>query len=197
MKGNIFSTGLLLLVLTSLLLVAISCDEDEDNIKYKGEIVLSSEKFQNGEIYIVYGFAFEKGENVPYTLTGGSPPDIIVSNLTDVLNNITGGVLNSPNNIEAFFLNMTGANYAEAKDFFDSYLEVTATNFEAISDSVQLYQVWTVQTTSGKFAKLLIKGINIIEEPLPPSPDDYMEITVDYEYQPDGTRTFDSNRSGN
>ena len=193
MKGNILSARNLILILLPVFIITGSCNDDEEVIEYQGEIVLSSEKIQNGDIYIVYGFSFEKGEDVPYTLTGGSPPDIIVSNLTDVLNNITGAVLNSPDNIEAFYLNMTGTSYTEAKDWFDSYHEVTATDFEALSDSVELYQVWTMQTTAGKFAKLLIKQIDIITG----SPvQDYIEITVDYEYQPDGSRIFRENRSG-
>jgi len=193
MKGNILSARNLILILLPVFIIAGSCDDDEEVIEYQGEIVLSSEKIQNGDIYIVYGYSFEKGEDVPYTLSGGSPPDIVVSNLTDILNNITGAVLNSPDNIEAFYLNLTGTSYTEAKDWYDSYNEVTATDFEAISDSVELYQIWTMQTTAGKFAKFLIKKIEIITS----SPvQDYIEITVDYEYQPDGSRIFRENRSG-
>jgi hypothetical protein len=184
---------ILALILFLFLITMGSCDEDEDTVKYSGVTILSSEKTQNGDIYIVYGFSFEKGKGVPYTLTGGSPPDVIVTNLTDILNNITGAVLNSPDNEEAFYLNITGENYADAKDWFDNYNEVTATDFVALSDTVELYQVWTLQTAGGKFAKILIKQIDIITGgPI----DDYIEITVDYAYQPDGTRIFRSNRSG-
>lgn len=193
MKGKLFSAGLLVVILLSLIMIAASCDDNNDTIQYKGEVILSSEKFQSGDIYIVYGFSFEKGENVPFTLTGGSQPDIIVSNLTDIMNKITGAVLNSPNNVEAFYLNLTASSYEEARQFFDSYQEVTATQFKAISDTVELYQVWTVQTIAGKFAKLLVKKLDIITT----SPvQDYVDIIVDYEYQPDGSRIFRSNRSG-
>ena len=177
-----------------ILIAGGSCDNEEDKVKYKGEAIFSSEKIQNGDIYIVYGFSFEKGENIPFTLTSGSPPDIIVSNLTDVQNNITGAVLNSPDNEEAFSLNRIDDNYAEAKEWFDSYSEVTVTDFNPLVDSVELYQVWTIQTAAGKFAKILIKDIEIITNS---SVQDYIEITVDYEYQPDGTRIFRGNRSGN
>lgn len=191
MKKNISSAICFILFLLSLMILTISCDEEDEQIEYQGEMILSSEKIQNGDIYIVYGFSFEKGENVSYTLTGGSPPDLIASNLTDVQNNITGAVLNSPDNIEAFYLNLAGTSYTEAKAWYDSYQEVTATDFEAISDSIELYQVWTVQTTAGKFAKLLIKEIEIFTD----SPiQDYIELTVDYEYQQDGSRTFRTNR---
>jgi hypothetical protein len=189
-----FSKHLIILILLPILIAGGSCDNEEDKVKYKGETIFSSEKIQNGDIYIVYGFSFEKGENIPYTLISGSPPDIIVSNLTDVQNNITGAVLNSPDNEEAFSLNKIDDNYAEAKEWFDSYSEVTVTDFIPLVDSVELYQVWTIQTTAGKFAKILIKDIEIITNS---SVQDYIEITVDYEYQPDGTRIFRGNRSGN
>jgi hypothetical protein len=181
------------LILFLTLTVAYSCNDKEDTISYQGTIVLSSEKFQEGDIYIVYGYSFEKGKSVPFTLVSGSKPDIIVSNLTDVMNNITGAVLNSPDNEEAFYLDTTGTSYIEAKDWFDNYNEVGATNFLPISDSLELYQVWTLQTAAGKFAKLLIKEINV-KTGL--SPEDYIEITMDFEYQPDGTRIFRTNRSG-
>src|SRR4030042_3059652 len=183
------------LFLLLVLIIGGSCNNNEETVKYKGVTILSSEKkLQNGDIYIVYCCSFEQGENIPYTLISGSPPDIIVSNLTDVQNNITGAVLNSPDNEEAFSLNRIDDNYAEAKEWFDSYSEVTVTDFNPLVDSVELYQVWTIQTAAGKFAKILIKDIEIITNS---SVQDYLEITVDYEYQPDGTRIFRGNRSGN
>jgi hypothetical protein len=187
------SKHILILILLPILISGGSCKKEEDNVKYKGETIFSSEKIQNGDIYIVYGFSFEQGKDIPYTLTGGSPPDIIVSNVTDVLNNITGAVLNSPDNDKAFYLNRIEASYAEVKNWFDNYSEVTVTDFNPLADSVELYQVWTIQTAAGKFAKILIKDIEIITGS---SVQDYIEVTVDYEYQPDGTRIFRSNRSG-
>jgi hypothetical protein len=188
-----FSKHIIILILIPILISGGSCNKEEDKVKYNGEAVFSSEKIQNGDIYIVNGFSFEKGKNIPYTLTSSSPPDIIVSNLTDVLNNITGAVLNSPDNEEAFYLNRTETSYSGAKEWFDNYSEITATNFIPLTDSVKLYQVWTIKTTAGKFAKILIKNIKIITES---SVQDYIDITVDYEYQPDGTRIFRGNRSG-
>jgi hypothetical protein len=191
MRTYWFLRGLILLLI---LMASVSCDNEEDTIKYKGTIILSSEKkMQPGDIYVVYGYSFEKGKNVPYTLMGGSKPDIIVSNVTDIMNNITGAVLNSPDNEEAFYLNTAGTNYNEAKDWFDNYNEVTATNFKAISDSLELYQVWTLQTAAGKYAKLLIRDIDYFDSS---SSAGYIDITLDFEYQPDGTRIFRTNRSG-
>jgi hypothetical protein len=181
------------LIFVLVLIATASCDDKEETIKYQGTIVLSSEKIQEGDIYIVYGYSFEKGKSVPFTLVSSSKPDIIVSNITDVMNNIIGAVMNSPDNEEAFYLNTTGSSYSEAKEWFDNYSEVTATNFKAISDSLELYQVWTLQTAAGKYAKLLIREINNITGV---SSEDYIDITVDFEYQPDGTKIFRTNRSG-
>lgn len=181
------SLYIILLVLSVVLFSAISCEEEKKPVKYEGEVVLSSEKIQEGDIYIVYGFSFEKGENIPYSLTSGTPPDIIVSNLTDVQNNITGAVLNSPDNTEAFFQNFTGSTYEEAKNWFDNYNEVTATEFIPLVDSVELFQVWTIQTSAGKFAKILIRKMDIITDN---ALQDYIDITAEYKYQPDGSRIF-------
>jgi hypothetical protein len=155
--------------------------------------VLSSEKIQEGDIYIVYGYSFEKGKNIPFTLVGSSKPDIIVSNLTDVMNKILGAVLNSPDNEEAFYFNFKGSDYTEAKEWFDNYSEVTAVNFKPISDSLEFNQVWTLQTAAGKFAKFLVKDIDFLPDI---ATADYIDVTVDFEYQPDGTRIFRTNRSG-
>ena len=193
-----FPGHLKILILLPILFTGGSCDNEEETVKYEGETVISSEIIQKDvNMYIVYGFSFEKGENIPYYLTSSSPPDIIVTKLADFLNDsITGAVLNSPENEEAFYLNRTDRSYSEAKEWFDNYSEVTATDFIPLADSVELYQIWTIQTSAGKFAKLLIKKIEIIRNN-PSSVQDYVDITIDYEYQPDGSRTFRENRSGN
>jgi len=193
-----FPGHLKILILLPLLFTGGSCDHEEATVKYEGETVISSQIIQKDvNMYIVYGFSFEKGENIPYYLTSSSPPDIIVTKLADFLNDsITGAVLNSPENEEAFYLNRTDRSYSEAKEWFDNYSEVTATDFIPLADSVELYQIWTIQTSAGKFAKLLIKKIEIIRNN-PGSVQDYVDITIDYEYQPDGSRTFRENRSGN
>ena len=75
-----FLRGLIFLLL---LMALVSCDDKEDAVKYKGTIIISSEKkMQPGDIYVVYGYSFEKGKNVPYTLMGGSKPDIIAVSYT-------------------------------------------------------------------------------------------------------------------
>ena len=193
-----FPGHLKILILLPILFTGGSCDNEEETVKYEGETVISSEIIQKDvNMYIVYGFSFEKGENIPYYLTSSSPPDIIVTKLADFLNDsITGAVLNSPENEEAFYLNRTDRSYSEAKEWFDNYSEVTATDFIPLADSVELYQIWTIQTSAGKFAKLLIKKIEIVRNN-PGSVQDYVDITIDYEYQPDGSRTFRENRSGN
>jgi hypothetical protein len=182
------------LTLMIIMTVGLSCNKSEETVKYEGEAIISSEIIEESvNMYIVYGFSFEKGENIPYYLTSNSPPDIIVTKLENLQgDSITGAILNSPNNYEAFYLDLEASSYSDARAWFENYNEVTATNFVPMADSVKLFQVWTMQTTAGKFAKLLIKKIDII----PGTPMNYVEVTVDYEYQPDGTRIFRTNRSG-
>lgn len=183
-----------ILLIIIVVIPGISCDDNVETIEYKGDVILSSEIIQESEnMYIVYGFSFEKGKNIPFYLTSSSPPDIIVTTRETIQgDSITGAILNSPNNDEAFYLNYVSSDYSDALAWFENYNEVTATNFIPMADTVKLFQVWTIHTTAGKYAKLLIKKVDII----PSSPKDYVEVTVDYEYQPDGTNIFRANRSG-
>jgi hypothetical protein len=163
-----------------------SCKKDEDKPRYEGEVVLTSEKVKQGDDYNTLGFSFEKGDNVPYPYTTDVVPDLVVTHFIDLNQNLIV-TFTSPNNQEAFFLNETAGTAVEAKSWYDSYLEVTATGFITLADSVTINQIWTVQTISKKYAKLLIKEIKLLND----SPvAEYVEVKVDYKYQPDGSRIF-------
>lgn len=162
------------------------CEKNDGNIKYEGEAVFTSERMPSGETYLVYGFSFEKGENVPFTLTTSPVPDILVTNITDVDNKIIGAVLNCPGNENAFHLNGSLSSAGEAESFFDSYLEVVDSIFTPLAENITGNQVWTIQTDSKKFAKILIRELIIKTSPV----SEYVEIKVRYKYQPDGSRSF-------
>jgi len=166
----------------------LSCKKDEDENKNRGEILLTSEFTQVGDNYLVVGFSFDEGKNIPFSITSGTLPDIVVSNETDVQGNVTGAFLNSPSNLEAFHLNQSFYTLTEAQVWFDHYNEVVATDFKPLAESIIHYQVWTIQTSDKKYAKLLIKDIQIMRD----SPiSDYVEIIAEYQYQPDGSKIFD------
>ena len=162
------------------------CEKNDGTIKYEGEAVFTSERIPSGATYLVYGFSFEKGENIPFTYPTSTLPDILVTNITDVDNNITGAVLNCPGNEDAFYLNGSFNSAGEAESFFDSYIEVVDSIFNPLAENIAGNQVWTIQTESKKFAKILIRELVIKTSPVSA----YVEIKVRYKYQPDGSRSF-------
>jgi len=175
-----------LVILVSCILLISGCEKNDNNVKYEGEAVFTSEKIKSGDIYLVYGFSFEKGENILYTLTTHPVPDILVTNETDVENNIIGAVLNCPDNEKAFHLNDSFSTVADAETFFNSYLEMVDSVFYPLAENIQENQIWTIQTSSKKFAKILIREISVKTSPVSA----YVDIKVRYKYQPDGSRSF-------
>ena len=168
-------------------IILIGCEKDNGEVEYIGETIFSSEKVLTGEFYIIYGYSFEKGDFLPFPSTGGDQPDIVVIDNTDNNNNIIGAVLISPGNQKAFRLNGSFNTAETAGSFFNSYLAVTDSIFTELAENVALNQVWTVQTTANKYAKLLIKDV-VVRQGYPGS--DYIEVRVGYHYQPDGSRSF-------
>jgi hypothetical protein len=161
--------------------ICFSCEKKHDPT-YGGEFILSSELLQSGQSYSYYGFTFEDGKIAVYPPNSSKQPD-----LAAIYNDFNQDVtLQSSNQIDAFYKNGEFQNAAEAESFYNGYTEVTASNFQAQALDVKVNQVWTVQTASGKFAKIWIKDIQLKTGALA----DYVEITIRYRYQPDGTKTF-------
>jgi len=165
-----------------------SCSKDEDKQKIEGEVILSSEKVKQGSEYNTIGFSFEKGENVPYPITTDAIPDLVVTHFVDLEDNLIV-TFTSPNNQEAFYLNQTFSSASEAQTWYDNYYEAIESGYVSLANEIKINQVWTVQTINKKYAKLLIKKIQLLND----SPvADYVEVTAYYKYQPDGTRIFDN-----
>ena len=172
--------------LTILLCILTACEKRDGGVKNSGEVVLSSERILT-DTYRSTGFSFKEGKIVPYPPVGGVVPDIVVVNETDVENNITGADFSSPNNLMAFYKDSSFSSLDKALKWFNEYKEVTAVDFLPLATNLALYQVWTVQTTGQKYAKLVIKDIEIkTDSPV----SDYIEVTIEYKYQPDGSRVF-------
>lgn len=164
----------------------VACEKGDNNNKNTGEVILTSERILT-DTYRSVGFSFREGKNVPFPAIGGIVPDIVVINDTDIENNITDAIFTCPNNLLAFHLEGSFNSLPEALARFNEYKEVTAEDFSALANPVINYQVWTVQTTEQKFAKIVIKNIQIkTDSPV----SDYIEVTVEYQYQPDGTKIF-------
>lgn|GEM_PF-288306 len=174
------------IILVYCFLILAGCEKTGNDIKYEGEAVLTSERIKSGDIYLVYGFSFEKGENIAFTFTTTPVPDILVTNITDVENKITGAVLSSPANEEAFCLKGSFSTSADAESFYNSYNEVTDSIFHPLTEEIHKDQVWTIQTSKKTFAKILIGETTIKTSPV----SEYIEIKIRYKYQPDGSRSF-------
>ena len=175
-----------ILIISVLLGFFMACERGDNGIKNSGEVILTTERIFT-DTYRGVGFSFNQAKNVPFPAIGGVVPDIVVTNETDVEGNIKGASFSCPNNLLAFHLEGSYSSLPEALILFNEYKEVTAEDFSALANPVNHYQVWTVQTTEQKFAKLVIKNIEIkTDSPV----SDYVEVTVKYQYQPDGTRIF-------
>ena len=168
-------------VLAILIWIGFSCEKKEDP-QYRGEILLSSELLQADPSWSLYGFTFEDEQIKLYPVTSSVRPDLSIT-YNDFNLKVS---LESSDLDEAFHKNGDFASADAAEAFFNSYSEVTTSNFTAQADTVEVNQVWTVQTASKKFAKIWIKDSQIKTGPL----SDYVELTIKYQYQPDGTKTF-------
>lgn len=172
-----------------LLALLAGCENKEAQPRYKGETTFSSEKMLSGESYIVYGYSFDQARSIAYPVPGADHPDIILVNKTDNMNNITGAVLSSPDNMHGFHLDGAFGSPEDAATFFDDYALVTDSVFSELSEDVEPNQVWTFKGINGNFAKLLIREVTI---KMDSKVEDYVEVKVEYQYQPDGSKTFDN-----
>jgi len=170
-------------VLAILIGICYSCEKKEDP-KYSGEIILSSELMLSDQLHSYYGFNFENGQISIYSPISSVQPDLAAIHV--IFGQDITVTLQSSNQIDAFYKNGDFQNAGEAESFFNSYTEVTANNFQPQGDNIEIDQVWTVQTASDKFAKIWIKDIQVKTGTL----SDYVELTIKYQYQPDGTKTF-------
>jgi hypothetical protein len=171
-------------LLAVLLVVCISCKKNEEKPQYQGEIVLSSELLQSGQDYIFYGFSFETGKISTYSLTGGALPDLAAIHV--IMGETITVDLSSSNDKDAFYKNGNFSSAAEAQAYYDSYSEVIASEFQPLALNIRENQVWTVKTAAKKYAKIWIKELTIQTGAL----SDFANVRIQYNYQPDGSKTF-------
>ena len=168
-------------VLVILIGICYSCEKKEDP-KYSGEILLSSELLQSDPSWSYYGFTFEDGQIKLYAAASSVRPDLSIT-YNDFNLEVS---LESSDLEDAFYKNGDFANAGAAETYFNSYGEVTAMDYQPLALEVEVNQIWTVQTASKKFAKIWIKDIQLKTG----THSDFVELTIKYQYQPDGTKTF-------
>jgi len=154
----------------------------------EGEISLSSETF--GDSYYLFGYSYEKGEFYKFQFQGEPIPDII----NDGFRVLVGGEVKSlpgfstPGQVNGFALVGEFETMDDASSFYKGYDRVEeGLQFETISDTVELYQVWVQQTQAGNYVKLLIKDVSFLETE---SGSPYNEVLLEYTYQADGSLSF-------
>ena len=156
--------------------------EKKDETKYSGEFVLSSAKISSDVSYNHYGFTFEDGAVKVYQPNSKIPDlEVIYNDFNQV-----STLQSSSNPVDPFYKNGDFTSAGDAEAFFNGYKEVTAANFQVQADTISINQVWTVQTATDKFAKIWIKDMQYMTGTL----GDFVELTIRYRYQPDGTRIF-------
>jgi hypothetical protein len=172
--------SVVLLVLVS---ICFSCEKEEDP-QNSGEIILSSEKLQSGQVYSYYGFTFDDGKIAIYSAGTSITADLYV--ISFEFNQVVEITLQSSNQIDAFNNEGTFQSATEAESYYNSYTEVTTDHFLPQALGVDVNQVWTIQTVSDTYAKIWIKDIQHKTGTL----GDFVELTIQYHYQPDGTKSF-------
>jgi len=175
--------------IVAIILLVVGC-ESLKGPEEKGEFRLSSEKFGT-TTYHLLGYLYEESEFYRYPYQGDKIPDIINEGYR-VLGE--GGIVislpgfNTPAQINGFALIGEFENLDGARSFYNEYDKVEeGLQFEAISDTVELYQVWVHQTSAGKYVKLLVKDIFDREGDSGAS---FNDVVLEYTYQPDGSATF-------
>jgi hypothetical protein len=156
-----------------------------------GEIQLSSQLFGT-DTYYLFGYNYEDGEDYRYPFQGDPVPDIINEGMR-ILQNGEVAVLpqfTSPKKGEKVGFALIGAynDLEQARNFYDEYQTVgNDLQFETLSDTVELYQVWIQRTGDGNYAKLLVKDVLFGEGE---SGNKYSEVVMEFTYQPNGSSTF-------
>ena len=154
-----------------------------------GEIHLSSQLFGTDSYYL-FGYSYEKGDFYKYPYQGEPVPDIINEAFRVIKN---GDIIllpgfNTPGQMNGFALAGEFETLEDASAYYEGYNMIgEGLQFETVSDTVELYQVWIQKTSADNYVKLLIKDIQNFEDETGAI---FNEVTMDFTYQPDGSSSF-------
>lgn len=174
-----------------LLLIGMTSCEVFRGPDRKGTIELSSQLF-GADTYYLFGYQFENADYYRYPFQGDPEPDIINEGIR-ILQGGEVGVLpqfTTPTSGDKIGFAKIGEyqTLEEARAQYESYMSVpNDLQFELISDTVELFQVYVQKTSAGNFAKMLVTDIRYGESE---NGFKYTEVVMDYTYQPKGSSTF-------
>lgn len=170
-----------------LLVTLFSCKEDKP-VTVRGDEVLTSNKYENGQAYYVNGFSFASASQVKYTLGGTESADLILNEMINQSGVPYEVYMSSPSNYEAFKLYATYQTAQEAEDGFTAYQTITSSS--AFSDKTAGLipnTIYTYKSKDNKYAKLLIKNVQLIQTSGVAS---FFSVSIKWQFQPDGTTSF-------
>lgn len=176
-----------LFLFSALLLFAFSGCEKEENPDTSGEATLTSDRFQEGSTYSIYGFSFEQGKVIKYNPAGeGIIPDFFILPVSGTGGQPTGALFDSPNQNKSFSLTAEFNDSSLALQYFRNYKNIIDSNYVSLANPLEKNQVWTFCTAANKFGKILIKDVKAFVK----DTENYAETTFLWEYQPDGSMEF-------
>lgn len=173
------------LFLLAVAMLLWSCKKEEV-IPVSGSMVLSTNSVLEGQ-YITRGFSFADAKFHSFPGTAASQVDLIAFASSDSSGQRTLANLISPSNEDsAFFLAGQFNTLTEANNYFDGLINIPEASFVGVTPPLQPFEVWVVQTGRGTFAKILVREIRQVQS----NDGFYLDIYLDWKYQPNGTRTF-------
>ncbi len=170
------------------LLLQVGCDKKTG--PDPGGVITLSSQLHGTDSYYLYGFSFENGEMFRYPHQGDPLPDIINEGylVIDGAQQISLPGFNTPGQVNGFALVGAFSTLNDANAFFQDYATVEeGLQFETLSDTVKLYQVWVQQTSAGKFVKMVIQDIKYLETDTGAP---YSDVSLEYIYASDGSTGF-------
>ena len=178
MKKNI------LLTISTLVLLFVSCKKSDTTIPISGTVTLSSLSFADGSSYAINGFSFSAGAIHKYP---GSQTDLLLLALQNPSGDVDGAIFSAPDStIGTFNNNAFNQDLGTAETLYNNYSEVIATNFKALSDSIMEGQIITYKTGDNKFAKFIVLAFRKISQ----GTEQYAEVDIKWQFQPNGTAKF-------
>ncbi|NJK97483.1 MAG: hypothetical protein HC905_23555 [Bacteroidales bacterium] len=162
----------------------LSCKKENEEVKTSGEVILSTQILGGEPNYYVQGFSFATAQILKYNKTSNTNPDLVPENNTQ--NEILGANIESPNNDKAFYKAGEFSTLTEAQTFFNTIKEAGSVVFEQKIYNVKANQVYLYKSRSDTYAKFLVKSTETMDGPLT----DYVKITIEWVYQPDGSLIF-------
>ena len=116
----------------------------------------------------------------------GIIPDFFILPVTGTGGQITGALLDSPNQSKSFSLAAEFSDSSLALQYFNYYKNIIDSNYVSLANPLEKNQVWTFRTATDKFGKILIKDVKALVK----DTENYAETTFLWEYQPNGSMEF-------